>query len=93
MARFYVGPSQPGTNKWAGLGQETKHGKPARHGPYTSKPVKPAFCTKSFLPARLAHFGPLFPYLPGRPGPIRPVAGRARTEKRGRVLRWPDPVF
>jgi hypothetical protein len=36
-ARFYAGPGRPGTNKRAGLEQET------RHDPFTSKPVKPAF--------------------------------------------------
>jgi hypothetical protein len=45
-ARFYVGPGRPGTNKRAGLGQETRHGGLARHGPFTSKPIKPAFYTK-----------------------------------------------
>jgi hypothetical protein len=43
MARFYAGPGRPGTNKRAGLGQETRHGGLARHGPFTSKFVKPAF--------------------------------------------------
>jgi hypothetical protein len=43
MARFYVGLGRPGTNKRAGLGQETRHGGLARHGPFTSKHVKPAF--------------------------------------------------
>jgi hypothetical protein len=48
--RFYVGPgrpgsmqARPGTNKWARLAQETRHGGLARHGPFTSKHVKPAF--------------------------------------------------
>jgi hypothetical protein len=44
-ARFYAGPGRPGTNKRAGLGQETRHGGLARHGPFTSKPVNPAFFT------------------------------------------------
>jgi hypothetical protein len=55
-ARFYAGPGRPGKNKWAELGQKTRHGGLARHGPFTSKPVKPAFCTKTCLPARLARF-------------------------------------
>jgi hypothetical protein len=42
MAQFYVGLGQPGTNKQVGLRQETRHGGLARHGPFTSKPVKPA---------------------------------------------------
>jgi hypothetical protein len=44
-ARFYAGPGRPGTNKRAGLGQETRHVGLARHGPFNSKPVKPAFFT------------------------------------------------
>jgi hypothetical protein len=40
ITRFYAGPGRPGTNKWAGLGQETRHGGLVRHGPFTSKPVK-----------------------------------------------------
>jgi hypothetical protein len=28
-----------------GFGQETRHGGLARHGPFTSKPVKPGFFT------------------------------------------------
>jgi hypothetical protein len=42
-ARFYAGTGRPGTNKRAGLGQETRHGGLAQHGPFTSKPVKPVF--------------------------------------------------
>jgi hypothetical protein len=42
-ARFYVGSGRPGTNKQAGLGQETRHGVLARHGPFNSKHVEPAF--------------------------------------------------
>jgi hypothetical protein len=42
-ARFYAGLGRPDTNKRAGLGQETRHGGLARHGPFTSKHVKPAF--------------------------------------------------
>jgi hypothetical protein len=38
-------PARPGTNKRAGLGQEIRHGGLARHGPFRSKPVKPAFFT------------------------------------------------
>jgi hypothetical protein len=41
--RFYAGPGQSGTNKRAGLGQETRHDGLARYGSFTSKPVKPAF--------------------------------------------------
>jgi hypothetical protein len=41
--RFYAGPDRPGTNKRAGLRQETRHGGLARHGPFTSKHVKPVF--------------------------------------------------
>jgi hypothetical protein len=37
--------SEPGTNKWAGLGQETRHGGLAQHDPFTYKPVNPAFFT------------------------------------------------
>jgi hypothetical protein len=37
--------SEPVTNKRAGLGQEIRHGGLARHGPFSSKPVKPAFFT------------------------------------------------
>jgi hypothetical protein len=36
-------PARPDTNKRVGLGQETRHGGLARHGPFTSKSVKPAF--------------------------------------------------
>jgi hypothetical protein len=43
MARFNAGLGRPGTNKRAGLGQETRHGGQARHDSFTSKPVKPAF--------------------------------------------------
>jgi hypothetical protein len=43
--RFYAGPGRLDTNKRAGLGQETRHGGLARHDPFTSKPVKPAFFT------------------------------------------------
>ena len=42
-ARFYVGLGRPDTNKRVGLRQETRHGGLARHDPFTSKPVKPAF--------------------------------------------------
>jgi hypothetical protein len=38
-ALFYAGSGRPGTNKRAGLGQETRHGGLARHGPFTSKSV------------------------------------------------------
>jgi hypothetical protein len=42
-ARFYADPARPGTNKWARLGQKTRHGGLARHSSFTSKLVKPAF--------------------------------------------------
>jgi hypothetical protein len=42
-ARFYAYLGRPGTNKRAGLEQETRHGGLARYSPFTSKPVKPAF--------------------------------------------------
>jgi hypothetical protein len=42
-ARFYAGPGRPGTNKRVGLGQETRHGGLARHGPFTSNLVKLVF--------------------------------------------------
>jgi hypothetical protein len=41
--RFYTGPGRPDTNKRDGLGQETRYGGLVRHGPFTPKPVKPAF--------------------------------------------------
>jgi hypothetical protein len=50
--RFDAGPDWPDTNKRAGLGHETRHDGLARHGPFTFKPVKPAFCIKTrFWPA------------------------------------------
>jgi hypothetical protein len=55
-AWFYAGPGWPGTNKRVGLGQETRHGGLAQHGPFTSKHVKPAFYTKTCLPGRIARF-------------------------------------
>jgi hypothetical protein len=42
-ARFYASPDRPDTNKWVGLGQETRHGGLARHDTFTSKHVEPAF--------------------------------------------------
>jgi hypothetical protein len=42
-AQVYAGPARLGTNKRAGLGQKTRHGGLARHSPFTSKHVKPAF--------------------------------------------------
>jgi hypothetical protein len=81
--RFYAAPGRPGTNKWVGHGQETRNG--GLHDPFTSKPVKPAFCTKTCLPAHLARFSVLN-------GP-RPDAGRARTENRARGLRRTGSVF
>jgi hypothetical protein len=41
--RFYAGSGRPGTNKQAGLRQKTRHGGLARHDPFTSKLVNPAF--------------------------------------------------
>jgi hypothetical protein len=51
--RLYAGPDRPGTNKRAGLEQEIRHGGLARHDPFSSKPVKPAFFTlkRAFRPA------------------------------------------
>jgi hypothetical protein len=73
--RFYTGPGRPSTNKRARLGQETRHGGQARHGPFTPKPVKPAFCTKTCLPIRLARFSARFfrakRAAPARLGPLR----------------------
>jgi hypothetical protein len=45
MVRFYAGPGRSGMNKWAALGQKTKHGGLARHDPFTSKPIKATFFT------------------------------------------------
>jgi hypothetical protein len=80
MARFYAGPGRLGTNKRVGLGQETRHGGLARHGPFTSKHVKPAFLHKNVL------FGPLSSLLarffrakradPARLGPLRAGLGQ-----------------
>lgn len=47
---------KPDTNKWTGLGQETKHRELVRYGPFTSKIVKPVFLTKPCLIARLVRF-------------------------------------
>jgi hypothetical protein len=69
-ARFYAGPGRPGTNKRAGLGQETRHDGLARHDPFTSKHVKPVFFTITCFLARLARFWPAFFVLNG---PARPV--------------------
>jgi hypothetical protein len=53
--------SEPGTNKRAGLRQETRHGGLARHGPFTSKSVKPAFLHKNVLTGPHSPlFDPLF---------------------------------
>jgi hypothetical protein len=60
----------------AGLGQETRHGGLVRHGPFNSKPVKPAFCTKTCLPARLARFSARFFRVPARLGPLRVRLGQ-----------------
>jgi hypothetical protein len=43
MTRFYAGPGRHDTNKRAGLRQEIRHGGLARHDPFTSKHVEPAF--------------------------------------------------
>jgi hypothetical protein len=69
-ARFYAGPGRPSTNKLVGLGQETRHGRLAWHGPFTSKPVKLAFYTKTCLPTRIARFSARF-YRAKRVGPTR----------------------
>jgi hypothetical protein len=42
-ARLYTGPGRAGTNKRAGLGQEIRRGALVRHGPFSSKSVKPVF--------------------------------------------------
>jgi hypothetical protein len=57
---FGPGPSSAHFSCRAGLGQETRHSELARHGPFTSKPVKPVFYTKTCLPARLARFSARF---------------------------------
>jgi hypothetical protein len=62
MVQFYAGPGRSGTNKRARLGQETRHGRLARHDPFTPKPV---FYTKTRLSARLALFRPAFFVLNG----------------------------
>jgi hypothetical protein len=51
--RFYAGLGWPDTNKRVGLRQKTSHGGLARHGPFTFKPVKPAFFTlkRAYRPA------------------------------------------
>jgi hypothetical protein len=41
--RFSAGRGRPDTNKRVGLEQETRLGGIARHGPFTSKHVEPAF--------------------------------------------------
>jgi hypothetical protein len=62
-ARLYAGPGRPGTNKRAGLGQDIRHDGLARHGPFSSKPVKPAFFTqkRAFRPAFFVLNGPARP--------------------------------
>jgi hypothetical protein len=74
-ARLYVGPGRPDTNKRAGLGQETRHGGLARHDPFSSKPVKPVFYTKTCFSARIARFSARFFHAkrvgPARLGPLR----------------------
>jgi hypothetical protein len=67
------GPARPGTNKWAGLGQEIRHGGLARHGPFISKSVKSAFYTKMYLPARIARFFVLGPLRAGLGQEIKPA--------------------
>jgi hypothetical protein len=60
-ARLYAGLGRPDTNKRVGLGQEIRHGGLAQHGPFSSKPVKPAFFTlKSVFGPHSPLFGPLF---------------------------------
>jgi hypothetical protein len=51
-ARLYAGPGRSDTNKRAGLGQEIRRGGLARHDPFSSKSVKPAFFTlkRAFRP-------------------------------------------
>jgi hypothetical protein len=41
--RFYADPGWPDTNKRVELRQKSRHDGLARHGPFTSKLVKPAF--------------------------------------------------
>jgi hypothetical protein len=66
--RLYAGPGRPGTNKRAGLGQEI------RHGPFSSKPVKPAFFyTKTCY---LARFFRAKRAGPARLGPLRAELGQ-----------------
>jgi hypothetical protein len=74
--RFYVDSGWAGTNKRVGLEQKTKHGGLARHGPFTSKPVKPAFCTKLCLPGRLVRFFRVYQVGRSRLGPLRAVLGQ-----------------
>jgi hypothetical protein len=64
--------SEPGTNKRAGPWQETKHGGLVQPGPFTSKLVKPAFCTKPCLQAR---FFRAYRAGPARLGPLRAGLG------------------
>jgi hypothetical protein len=60
LAYFYTGLGQPDMNKRAGPRQETKPHGLARHDSFTSKSVKPFFCTKPCLAAHLACFQPAF---------------------------------
>jgi hypothetical protein len=57
-AWFYAGPSRAGTNNRAGLGQETRHGGLARHGPFTSKPAFFAL-KRAYQPAFFVLNGPM----------------------------------
>jgi hypothetical protein len=76
--RFYAGPGRPGTNKRAGLGQETRHVGLARHEAFTSKPV---FYTKMCLPACIARFSTRF-FCAKRAGPARLGPLRAGSDRK-----------
>lgn len=52
---FYMDPDRPNTNKRTGSRQETKPSGLAQSGPFTSKPVKPTFCTKPYLTTLFFH--------------------------------------
>jgi hypothetical protein len=69
-----LSPAPPGSMRaWVGLGQETRHGGLVRHGLFTSKLIKPVFCTKTCLPVRLTRFSTRFFVLnePARLDPLR----------------------
>jgi hypothetical protein len=76
IPRSEPGTARPDTNKRAGLGQETRHGGLARHGPFTSKHVKPAFCTKTCFSAHLARFFRAKRAGPARLGPLQVGLGQ-----------------